>query len=376
LARIAVLASHVIPTHPAGGQMLKILHGLCTEHEFTVFGIQMHDSLSGKVEFHDMRPRFNHPRVVSYVQMLRKYERLFTRLRIHEKYDLVHSLEASTPLATLYSMHSCSAELRKLPRGSTFLRRVHQTILSRIAVRVETRLYRNPRLKRVVVVSNGLKRDIEKNYSPDVQIDVIANGIDLTRFARVRDRREPVRTELGLAESDFVGIICALGNWRGKGLDHLLSAMGLLRDKPHLKILVVGGGGIDVYEKQCDALGVSDQFVFTGFQDDASRYFEAADFFVLPTAYETFSLVMLEAAASGLPLLVTKVNGMSEDFVRHDENGLFIERDAESIAAAISQLAADPAAAMRMGAKAKEDVQAYSVERMVERYRTLYDELV
>jgi glycosyltransferase involved in cell wall biosynthesis len=89
-----------------------------------------------------------------------------------------------------------------------------------------------------------------------------------------------------------------------------------------------------------------------------------------------FPLVALEAAAAGLPLLVTKVNGV-EEFLRDGENGLAIDRSVESLAGALRRLAGMPAGERRaMGMHARETVMQYGRENFVSAWRSLYDHLV
>jgi glycosyltransferase involved in cell wall biosynthesis len=92
---------------------------------------------------------------------------------------------------------------------------------------------------------------------------------------------------------------------------------------------------------------------------------------LLPTAYETFSLVTFEAAASGLPLLVTKVNGV-EDLIREGANGWFIERNPQSIRDRLREMRENPQFRRAMGAAARADSLRYSWSRVVEDYRELY----
>ena len=92
---------------------------------------------------------------------------------------------------------------------------------------------------------------------------------------------------------------------------------------------------------------------FLGSQPDPSPYYAAADAFVLPTAYETFSLATYEAAAAGLPLLVTRVNGV-DDLLVDGESGWFIAREAHVIAERLKTLQAQPQLRERMGRRARD----------------------
>ena len=110
---------------------------------------------------------------------------------------------------------------------------------------------------------------------------------------------------------------------------------------------------------------------FLGVRSDVAVIYELADAFVLPSSYETFSIVTFEAAASGVPVLATPVSGVRE-LVREGENGYLIDRDPGMIAERLNALAADPALRAQMGAAARESALGYSSERMVQRYHELY----
>ena len=96
---------------------------------------------------------------------------------------------------------------------------------------------------------------------------------------------------------------------------------------------------------------------------------------MFPTAYETFSLVVHEAAAAGLPILVTRVSGPDE-LVAPGVNGWFVERSADEIAARLGELEADPALRQRMGTAARESVAPLTWDRVRRAHVALYAEVL
>ena len=111
-----------------------------------------------------------------------------------------------------------------------------------------------------------------------------------------------------------------------------------------------------------------------GVTHDVQLVYQLADAFLLPTAYESFSLVTFEAAASGLPVLVTPVSGVRE-LIEDGRNGFLISREPELIAARLRALAGDGELRERLGRTARESALAYSSSRMVERHAELYERL-
>jgi UDP-glucose:(heptosyl)LPS alpha-1,3-glucosyltransferase len=105
------------------------------------------------------------------------------------------------------------------------------------------------------------------------------------------------------------------------------------------------------------------------------RLYAAGDALVLPTAYETFSLVTFEAAASGLPLLVSRVSGV-EDLLQDGRNGWFIGRAGPDIARRLSELRSDPDLARSMAEQARLAATGYSWEAMAAGYVSIYSELI
>ena len=104
------------------------------------------------------------------------------------------------------------------------------------------------------------------------------------------------------------------------------------------------------------------------------RVYDAADTLVTPSSYETFSLVAFEAAASGLPIVATPINGVKE-LIEDGRNGLLVDRDPGEIAARLNQLAADPELRRRLGHAARESAVLFGRERMVREYHELYERL-
>ena len=191
--------------------------------------------------------------------------------------------------------------------------------------------------------SYGIQRELTEEYPVTAdKITVLANPVDIAKMQRPADfDRAGKRSELGYSETDVVLSFVALGHYERKGLPLIMQALLELKDKaPPLKLLVVGGEQdlIRSYRKKAAAMGLSDnQAKFVGMQQDVRPFLWAADAFVLPSGYEVFSLAVLEAAAAGLPLIVTMINGV-EEFVRDDVNGIVVECSTAGVRAGLERL--------------------------------------
>ncbi|MGD1892414.1 MAG: glycosyltransferase family 4 protein [Cyclobacteriaceae bacterium] len=240
----------------------------------------------------------------------------------------------------------------------------------------EKKAYQNAKL--IVVPSQGLKREIKEYYPGTAEkLVAIPNPVDTNGFNRDPEIGHDQRKVLGFSEADTVIAFAALGDFERKGLGLLLEALSILKEeKLNYKILVIGGRTpeITLFKKKATLLGVGDRIVFVGFQKDIRPYLWASDIFSLPSIYETFSLVCIQAAAARLPLLVTGFSG-ADEYVVDNQNGWFVERTASAIAAKLKSIYTDKATLDAMGKEAEETANLYSQEVFQERWRNLYSTL-
>jgi glycosyltransferase involved in cell wall biosynthesis len=283
---------------------------------------------------------------------------------------LVHSTGAivlnRTSICTVHFCHRAVADLPGFSRSSRsgLAYRANARIVRTMSRLAERWCYRPGRARRLVAVSEGLARELREHFpSMGERIAVIPNGVDTDAFSPAGDAsRSPEPTRLNAL---FVG-----SEWERKGLAVAIEA---LAHCPDAELTVVGGGDEPAYRRLAEELGVGERVGFAGATTDAASWFRRADLFLLPTAYESFSLVTYEAAASGLPLLVTRVNGV-EDLLRNGVNGWFVDRDPRRIGELIGELHANRRLRRSMGAAARRDSLRFSWSRAVERYLELYEE--
>lgn len=240
---------------------------------------------------------------------------------------------------------------------------------------VEKANYRPGAFSRVIAVSNGVGREVTEYYGvPSERIRVIPNAVDTARFqpTDAAGHRARVRKQHDLADDD-VALLWVGKEFRRKGLAPLIDALPSLPVKA--KILAVGGDDAAPFREQAARLGVADRVIFAGHTNEVENYFAAGDVFVFPTLYEAFALVTLEAAAAGLPLVATKVNG-TEDFIEDGVNGFFIDRDATSISRRLRPLIDDRDLRRRLGDEARRRVATYTWDAAARRTREVYDEVL
>ena len=260
-----------------------------------------------------------------------------------ERYDLIVSVDSAARDADVVIAHFClgifTSRFGGLRGGSSRLRRLYQRVAERSLTSRERGLYKSSRLRGVIAVSNGLKRELMEEYGiEDSMIRVIPNGVDRTVFhpAPSLEAKLALRRELGLSETSFLAVFVG-GDWDRKGLADVIRAIAKL---PGTELAVVGGGNVAAFRRLAEGVGAGSRVHFAGIQSQPQRYLAAGDVFACPSRYETFSMSGLEAAACGLPLIVVRTNGL-EDFVEHGVNGFFVETNVESVREALARVMGD-----------------------------------
>jgi UDP-glucose:(heptosyl)LPS alpha-1,3-glucosyltransferase len=289
---------------------------------------------------------------------------------------LVHATGAivvnRTDVVAVHLCHHAIGRLGAVPRAARSgpIWRLNAFIAALMSKAGERWALRPSRTQRVIAVSTGVGAEVAKHFPAlGNAVRTIHNGVDAERFAPgqpTAGAREAVRVAGVERVALFVG-----SEWAGKGLRH---AIGALAHAPGWGLVVVGRGDQRGQRENARRAGVEGRVRFIGERADLHQIYRAAHAFVLPSAYETFSLVAHEAAATALPIVVTRVHGISE-VIEDGYSGWLVDEDPAAIGRCLCEIAADPAAAARMGDRARRAVLARSWSAMVEGHRAVYMEL-
>lgn len=222
--------------------------------------------------------------------------------------------------------------------------------------------------KSIIAISNSVKKDIIKYYNvPEEKIHVVYSGVNLEEFnPKNRKYREEIRKKHGISPDDILLIF--VGNpYERKGLEFVIRALSKIKQK-NVKLLVSGRDEPGEFQSLARELGLADRVIFrVGLYTDINKYLSAADIFILPSLYETFGLVVIEAMASGLPVVVSDSNfvGASE-LIEDGKDGILLKdpKDFESIAEKLKYLI-DNKEVMRnqIGKAARKKSEQYTWER-------------
>jgi glycosyltransferase involved in cell wall biosynthesis len=375
--KVAVFGYKVTPADPTGGCHLRMLKALCHQYEFTVFAVEFRNPCPERICWVRI-PAPSRPQVLLFIvyHLLAPVAYGFYCIFRRKRFDLIQSVELAAARADVTHSHFCNRYYlnerwrESSPRG---IRRLLRWLDHRLRALFEPMAFRTARA--VVVPSQGLLRELSREY-PEVagKTYVIANSIDLAHWHRPEGfDREQFRNGLGVGPGDFLLSFVALGHFERKGLPLTIGALERLDDRG-VKLVVVGGPKdlIAGYGRLVERKGLAGRVRFARMQRDVRPYLWASDAFVFPSSYETFSLATFEAAASGLPVVVTRLHGV-EEFLRDGENGILVERTSEAVAEGIARvLALTPHERRALGEQARRDIQRYSVENYVAAWREFY----
>ena len=229
----------------------------------------------------------------------------------------------------------------------------------------------------IVVSTAQEKEDLVRLY--DVapgKVGIVPAGVDLEMF-RPLDKAS-AREQLGLTETR---VVLSVGRIEPlKGLDILVGAMAMLDDTRDTKLLVVGGEPghdreVRRLETLADRLGLLDVVRFDGIVSQATlpTYYSAADVFVMPSYYESFGLVALEAMACGIPVIASRVGG-PRTLIRQGVNGYLVQwRCPEPFAQRLEVLLANAVLRENMGKAASARARTMGWDKVADELSKVYD---
>jgi UDP-glucose:(heptosyl)LPS alpha-1,3-glucosyltransferase len=338
-------------------------------HPVRIIGCRCELPAGVDIEFHRV-PAPRRPFLLSYLWFLLAGS---LAVRRHRR-GVVHTAGAIVlGRVDSIAVHCCHQVYSAVPIAGWGPAAIYRRLLALMKRSVERHCFAINETATFVCVSDGVAEEVREHFPAAAgRVLTIHNGVDLERFSpgRARAQADALRTRLGLAPARPVAAFVA-GNWGDKGLREAIEA---LADAPEWDLLVAGRGEREPYERIGRALGVAERVHWLGVVAEVEAVYELADAFVLPSRYETFSLVAFEAAASGLPILATPVSGVSE-LVCDGVDGFLLDADAGAIALRLRELGADPQLRARLGAAAREAAQGFDWNRMVERHHELYEGL-
>lgn len=239
---------------------------------------------------------------------------------------------------------------------------------------IEDASYKGRNLQKIIAISDMVKQDIIRWYGiSEERINVIYNGVDIERFhPRNRQYREEIRKRYGIGD-EFV-ILFVSNNFRMKGLRYLLEALFRLKKEGHspFKLLILGRDRQNPYLRLAKKLGILEEVIFAGSTDEPEKYYGAADLLAHPTFYDACSLTVLEALASGLPVITTLSNGAGGIITPGQEG--FLISDPQDVQILVQQVSffLNSGVMQRASIAARRLAETYSFEKNWSRMRDIF----
>lgn len=229
----------------------------------------------------------------------------------------------------------------------------------------------------VVTVSNYVANYLERAGVPKSQLTTVHTGIDLSRYRPINDGGT-LRQELCLPNDDLlVGTVAILR--RKKGHAELLDAIPeILKEFPCTHFVFAGNGPQkENLQQRIAELDLGAHVHLLDLRRDVVNILQSLDIFVLPTHQEALGTAFIEAAAMGLPVVATNVDGVPEVVIDGQTGHLVPAQDSRALASAIKQLLSDPVNRQKMGSRASEFVRSnFSREVMAQGMERTYQRLL
>ncbi|NOX24761.1 MAG: glycosyltransferase family 4 protein [Deltaproteobacteria bacterium] len=291
-------------------------------------------------------------------------------LKTRARYDIIHSHDRIFSM-DIFTFHGIPhlTWIKKI-RKKRWLKLVDMAI-----VWIEKKGLTNPRLKKVLPVSSIAEEEMRRIYSfPENVVEVLHPGISLEFFENHSKQAaiKKIRNRFNFSESDLILLFVGM-NFEIKNLDLILEAMAQRNKKSRnsFKLLVVGKGNEAKYIRKAGKLGVLNQVVFAGATPFIQDFYLASDIFIMPSRYDTFGMVVLEAMLAGLPVIISENVG-ARDLI-DNTNGFVLPHDATplQVSEILCQLE-NPDLRHRMGENAYLSSMSCSWNAMAEKIYSLY----
>jgi len=280
--------------------------------------------------------------------------RLLRNVCKKEEADVIHA-------NNLYYFTTIAASANKKRLKVPLVTTLHIGTTSRLdgGMRLLTRIYERSVGKwildqsdHVIAVSDAVKRYARALNVDEWKISVIPNGVDIDENSP--DAREDKKAHVRVA---FVGRLIS-----NKGPQYLLrAASSVLHDFPEVEFLIVGGGPLQrVLQSYARTLGVSDSIRFLPAVPSISTFFRDCDIYVRPSLTDGMPLTVLEAMASGVPTIASRIDGTREIIV-HGKTGFLVEpKNVDQLKFYISKLVRDRKLRIRMGKEARAAMEKHN----------------
>jgi len=321
------------------------------------------------------------------------FDRLSERAIAKENFDVIHGFTKTSRQDIYTDGSGCLLDYQEYTlsdsdSGSSFAQSLRRNSLHQRQIeRIERARFTRGNFQRIVAMSRLAQQQIVTRYGlSEDEVPVIYNGVDYQNFnpEKTRNRREPMREQLNYLEKDFVVLLIA-NDYQRKGLRTLIEAADIIEKRGglpngrRLQVAVVGKERHtreQVLYKLVKELGLYQRVRFFGPQREIPEWHAMSDLHALPSRFDIFGNVVLEAMAMGIPALVSKKAGAAEVVVDGETGFTFDDpKDSQAWADRIIECAADPKRYEAMCEASRVEAVKYSWDRHFEQMLEIYKEI-
>ncbi len=374
--RLAIVTHNVIKGDGQGRANLEIAHHSVNEgFHVTLIADRVDEALAAleSVQWIPVQPKMRGSALSHGLEFVQKADRLLHRMK--NEFDIIHgygyTLSVPHHVNTSQFVHSAwrqspmhVAKINKNPYG------LYQWLYSTVNTWGELRAY--SQAQAVVAASSTVEKELESIGVAPARLRVILNGANLQEFypnkANARSFREqnnlPTEAPLALFAGDI--------RTNRKNLDTVLRAFAQIKAQSPTHLVVLGRVEGSPFPKMARDLTIDDRVHFLDFRRDVPDIMRAVDFFVFPSRYEACALVLVEAIASGLPVITAKTTGGAE--VLTPDCGILLDdpNNVDALAQAIARLGEDTGLRESMSVVARQEAHKYSWDKIAASYLDVY----
>ncbi|TEU17686.1 MAG: glycosyltransferase family 1 protein [Dehalococcoidia bacterium] len=385
--KIAFIAHHVNFEAGPATVTAHLVERLCEDHQVSVFSNTINGIDLLKVKHYKV-PELRCAKSLAHITFLISSTLLLAALSLLRKtdFDIIHSTGYDSAFSSnVITSHFCERECRcleevniiKIPCRSVWqkLKALDHRLYRSLLCFVERLIISRSSSKACIVVSQAMQKEFARHYGDVAKnIIVIPNGVDTLRFHPTNRLlyRGQIRQEHGVSPSDSL-LMFAGGDWERKGVLHIMEALSL-GQRPDVKLFICGSGDEKFYGQFAELKRVRDRIIFVPHSSNLWEYYAASDIFVLPTIYEPFGLVIVEAMASGLPVITSRVAGAAY-LIIDGVNGLLLRApsDVNGLAEKIELLLSNAELRETMGERARETAEKFSWDQVAQKTLEVYN---
>ncbi|MCH8832422.1 MAG: glycosyltransferase family 4 protein [Chloroflexi bacterium] len=380
--KIALVSTHATSEGGVPHYVASLARALAQRHEVTVYSSRFESFDGTGVRHRKIRAIGSGGNIFDLSFLIMSTLVIWgCRLKRRDDFDIIHSHVGSPFFADVFTSHfyehdgiaRMKTATKDMPRDSLARR-----LRSRFMAKIESALLARRSSGTWIVLSAAMKSGFIRDHPvPPDRIFVIPNGVDSSRYSpdNVAWYRAEVRGQLSLAPGCQVVLFLG-GDWLRKGLAVAIEALSLLTGS-EATLLVVGFGNITTYRNLAKRYSIEDRVIFTGPTREGWKYYAASDVYLLPSLYEPFGLSILEAMATGLPVLVSRDSGAGE-LISDGIDGLLLQepRDVTELSDKLGALLKDADLRARLGRRARRTALQYPWDRVARETEAVYEKVL